>query len=275
MNARAVIATWLLACGFAGATAVTSCVPKSNDLSGKDKPSVKPVHDAGKPSLPSFDAGTDPERNAVGPGELCDRLSVIQCAAEGACCTKPGRDYATCLDALARACAADLLFDQIAGQTSAGFDQDQARVVLDQFEQLASECDPSVATFGVSQDGLRSMFRGTIAPGGNCRPSNVLDKVMGGAALSACTSSEDQACLPSSTTWLCTERAGAGGKCFTNINCLPGFYCPNPDLDLAGASCMEDKAEGEDCAAHNECESLYCVGGKCVPADQQLAYCPE
>lgn len=273
--AAASVVALVLACGLMS-VGVAGCAPQGRDLSEEEpsKPRPKPPKDAGSPELPSFDAGTDPDRNAVGPGELCARFAAIQCAAERSCCNDPGRDLPACLDALASSCAADLLFDQIAGQASAGFDADQARIVLDEYERLAAQCDPGIAAFAESQDGLRSMFTGTVEPGGNCRPSNLLDKVMSGAALSACTESDHQACLPSATTWRCTERSEAGGTCFTDINCLQGFYCPNPDFDLAGATCLERKGDGEDCSTGNECASLFCVGRTCVPADQQAAYCP-
>jgi len=274
-------ATALLACSIALGAAAGGCGTAGLDVarperdagSGSARDAGK--SSAGKPSAPVFDAGSDPDRNEVVAGELCDRLAVIQCAAEGACCKRPGRDFATCVDALAGACSGELLFDDIAAEPSAGFDAERARAMLDEFERRASQCDPSIASFGESQAGLRSMFRGTIEPGASCRPSNLLNQAMIGAALSACTMPEDQACLPSETSWQCSARSGAGGACFTDVNCKPGYSCPNTGLGLSGASCVARKADGEACAAESDCKSLYCVGARCVPADQQLAYCPQ
>lgn len=223
--------------------------------------------------MPSFDAGTDPGANAVVAGQLCNRLATIQCAGEAACCANPGRDFTACKDTSMGSCSADLLFDQIAMQPSAGFDAGLAHTVFDELERLASQCDPSIAAFGESQAGLRSMFLGTIAAGGSCRPSNPLSKPQAGAALAACMMSESQACLPSAIEWRCTPRAGAGGACFTDINCIAGFYCPNPNLDIGGATCTERMADGASCKNPNECKSLFCSMGQCVPAGQQVAYC--
>lgn len=225
--------------------------------------------------MPSFDAGTAEDRNAVLPGQLCDRLATIQCAGEAACCPKPGRDFAACKDAAVGSCSADLLFDQIAMQASAGFDAGNAHRVFDEIERLASKCDPSIAAFGISQEGLRSMFLGTVDPGGSCRPSNLLSKPQQGAALAACKMSESDACLPSVTTWTCVPRGGAGTACFTDINCLDGLYCPNPEFDPAGANCVQRKTDGASCSADNECESLFCVNRSCVAATKDVAYCPK
>jgi hypothetical protein len=225
--------------------------------------------------MPSFDAGTDPDRNSVVAGQLCDRLATIQCAGEAACCSNPGRDFAACKDVSVNACSADLLFDQIAMQASAGFSAERAHSVFEHLEQLAAQCDPGVAAFGESQEGLRSIFLGTVPSGGDCRPNNILSKPQGGAALASCMVSATEACLPTAVSWMCKQRQGAGGACFTDINCIAGFYCPNPDLDLGGANCLQRKMDGTSCAAANECQSLFCSKGTCVPASKEVAYCPE
>jgi hypothetical protein len=223
---------------------------------------------------PSFDAGTAFDRNAVVAGELCDRLAIIQCAGEGTCCPSAGRDFDTCKSALMGSCTADLLFDQIAQQPASGFDEVSTREVLDEIERLASMCDPGIVAFNESQQGLRRMFAGTVGPNQSCRPSNVLSRPQAGAALAACTMSETQACLPGLSTWTCLPRGGAGNACFTDINCIPGFYCPNPNLDIAGANCLARKADGTSCAAGNECASLFCIAGRCEPPSVEGAYCP-
>jgi hypothetical protein len=97
----------------------------------------------------------------------------------------------------------------------------------------------------------------------------------GAAALVACTMAESQACLPTITTWTCAPRGGAGSPCFTDLNCVDGFFCPNPGPDLAGASCIVRNADGASCAAGNECASLFCIAGRCVPPNVDGAYCPE
>lgn len=227
------------------------------------------------PMPPAFDAGTDPDRNAVVAGELCERFATIQCAGEATCCPSAGRDFDTCKSALMGGCSADLLFDQIAMQPAAGFDPAGTRTMMDEFERLTSICDPGIVAFGESQQGLRRMFAGTVAPNQSCRPSNPLSKAQAGAALAACTMSETTACLPTALTWNCAARAGAGGACFTDINCVPGFFCDNPNLDITGSFCMARKADGAACKTGNECSSLFCSAGKCVPPNVAGAYCPQ
>lgn len=223
---------------------------------------------------PSFDAGTAHDRNAVVGGELCDRLATIQCAGEGACCPSAGRNFDACKSDLTATCNSKLLFDQIAAQPSAGFDAVRTHTVIDEIERLAAACDPGLVAFNGALHGPRSMFAGTVGPDQSCRPSNVLSTPQGAAAVVACTMAESQACLPSLTTWTCTPRGGAGSPCFTDFNCFDGFFCPNPNLDLAGANCAARKADDAGCAAGNECASLFCGGGRCVPPSVEGAYCP-
>jgi hypothetical protein len=166
--------------------------------------------------------------------------------------------------------------DVIASQPVAGFDSAQAKVVLDHLEELASQCDPSIAAFAESPQGLRSMFRGTVAPNGKCNPANPVDKMMAAGALASCTNGEGYACLPSTSglgTWSCAARAQVGGRCFSDINCQQGLFCNNPNLNIAGSTCMMRKALGASCMLGNECQSLFCKGNKCVAADQQTAFC--
>src|SRR5689334_19202380 len=42
-----------------------------------------------------FDGGTDPDRNRVPAGHVCDRLTTLQCAGEQHCCPT-NRSYDTC-----------------------------------------------------------------------------------------------------------------------------------------------------------------------------------
>jgi hypothetical protein len=220
-----------------------------------------------------FDAGVEDDRNAVMPGNICDRLATIQCAGEAACCDNPGRNYATCKTTMKQGCDTELMADQIAAAPEASFDAAQARTVFTEIERRASECDPSIAAYGIAFDGLRSIFRGTRAPDTSCTPANPLDRAMAGAALTSCTNADMFACLPSAISWRCAPHAGANGPCFTDNNCNPGLYCDNPDLSVLGGDCLARKAVGASCSLPLECESLFCKGGKCVAADQQAAYC--
>src|SRR5262249_25532999 len=130
-----------------------------------------PPQTGGAPALPpagGFDAGTDPARDNVMPGMICDRLAAIECAAEAACCSNPGRTLDDCKQTVTTSCSKDALVDSIAAQSAAAYDPNQARIVLMQLEALASMCDPSFASYAASPQGIRSIFRGTIAPNGDC-----------------------------------------------------------------------------------------------------------
>jgi len=229
----------------------------------------------GPPPERVFDAGTAPDRNAVTPGQLCERLSTLQCAGEAFCCPNPTRDFAACHDKYFTGCKNDLLFDEIAMQPAAKFDAANAERVFTEIERRASQCDVGIAPYGESPEGLGSMFLGTVGAGGNCRPSNLLQKAASGAALVSCTERTTEACLPGTVNWKCTPFVDAGGACFSDANCLAGLYCNNPGLALTGGKCIVRKAVGASCGQPNECESLYCKGGSCVAADVNAAYCLE
>ncbi|MFI5307436.1 MAG: hypothetical protein ACHQ53_08800 [Polyangiales bacterium] len=230
--------------------------------------------DGGMPiATGGFDAGTDPNRNAVMPGGICERVSTIQCAGEAACCTNPGRTFDACKSAQLGSCMSDLMADQIAGQAPAGFDATQAKAVFTQLETLTANCDPSVVAFSLAPNGFRSIFKGTVAPGGNCKPANVTDKAMAGGALASCTMSDGYACMPTLINWNCNAHAASGGKCFTDINCKDGLFCDNPNLDISGSTCMTRKVTGAGCVNQNECQSLFCKKSVCVAADKEVAYC--
>jgi len=164
-------------------------------------------------------------------------------------------------------------FEDVAGDDAAGFDAAQAQIVFTEIERLASQCDPSIATFGESYEGLRSIFAGTVGAGGNCRPSNPLNMTMQAGALASCSDYAQQACMPSLSAWTCTPHAAVGGHCFTDVNCQLGLWCDNPNFSLSGSDCRQRKGVGMSCELDNECGSLFCRGGACVNADAQAAYC--
>ena len=221
-----------------------------------------------------FDAGNEPDRNDVTAGELCDRLSTIQCAGEAFCCDNPGRDFTACKREMQSGCEDKLMFDAIASSEKAAFSAEHAKLAYGEIERLASECDPSVADFGQSVDGLRGIFKGTVGPGGSCTTFNVAFREEAAKALASCLDPANNSCLPETPlTWSCRARADVGGPCFTDVNCVDDLYCPNPDFEIAVATCTPRKAVGAACELPNECESLFCKGGQCVEASSQAAYC--
>jgi hypothetical protein len=232
-----------------------------------------PGGSGGTPVPAEFDAGSAPDRNDVVAGELCDRFATIQCAGEGRCCSSAGRSFDTCKSDLLAVCNSQLFLDQIAMNPKPGFSPTATRRVLDELERLAAECNPAFVTFMFSPQGLPTLFPGTIPPQGSCRPDNVLSNVQWAAAVTFCTTSETHACLP--MTWTCTPRGGVGAPCFLDSNCIDGHYCPNPDPNPAGASCLARKPDGASCARGNECLSLFCMGGQCVFPNAAGAFCPQ
>ncbi len=214
--------------------------------------------------------------NMVTPGQICARLAQIQCAGEAFCCDNPGRDKATCETAMRDGCTSKLYLDTIAMNKVSGFDAAKAGEAFNQLEMLASKCDTSIASFGASPSGLHAMLQGTVAPSMSCdQPRLNIDPAIAAAALASCTSSDTTSCLPASALsgWTCAARGDAGAKCFTDLNCKDGLYCPNPKLLFGVAMCAARKAIGTACAAANECESLFCKGAMCVTPSAQAAYC--
>ena len=206
--------------------------------------------------LPDFDAGSDPARNMVAAAQLCERLTTIQCAGEAHCCNAPGRSVEQCKTEMMDGCVNDAYLDSIAANPITDFDSDAAETAFTQFEMMASLCDPSIAAWGSSVTGLRGILRGTKAPGTSCKPPalQIANPAAAAAALASCTNLDTHACMPTglATDWTCDPKNGAGGACFTDVNCQDGLYCPNPNADF-GATCAARKAEGASCSLPNEC----------------------
>lgn len=231
----------------------------------------------GTSSGKTFDAGTDPNRNAVTVGHICDRLAQIQCAGEAYCCTNPGRTQDECYTAQKAACdsvVAGVSLDAVAGDPVAGFDAAKAEAAFTEFETLASKCDPTIASFGAQRTGLLGIVAGTVPTGGTCTPSALSDLVKIGAALVSCDDSA-QACMPDSAraVWTCTALADANGACFTDLNCKEGLYCDAPPP--TGGKCAARKAAGASCQLSNECASFSCTVAThtCAEPGVQTAYC--
>lgn len=221
-----------------------------------------------------FDAGSDPNRNNVVAGQICGRLAQIQCAGEAFCCDNPGRERAACEDAMRTGCIEQMFLDAISSNPISAFDATTAATTFAEIERLAMTCDPSIADFGASREGLMGMFRGTEEEGESCAPGLTMNRATAAAKLASCTNIATIACLPTSAlSWTCEPRNDVGGRCFTDVNCVDGLFCPNPNLSFGRATCAERKPVGASCELPNECSSLFCKGGACVEAIQQAAYC--
>jgi hypothetical protein len=211
--------------------------------------------------------------NRVTPGKICERLAQILCTAQTDCCTDPGQTQAACETEQTSTCGKDFMADAVAARDEAAFDAEQAHTVFNKLEELALACDPAIAQFTESEDGLRSIFKGTKNAGDACTPTDALDKPMFGAALASCKDLHSYACLPNALGWTCEERGEAGARCYSDLNCVQGLYCNNPNNKITGDKCQARKAVGASCKLFNECESLYCSGGKCVEGDAHSSFC--
>jgi hypothetical protein len=233
---------------------------------------AKPAGDAG----PSFDAGTDPNRNKVMAGAICARLATIQCAGEAACCTSPGRDFKTCQASLADNCKQTLLLDDLSKAAPIGFDPVAASTAFGELEHRVSVCDPSAAAWALSADGFERSFTGTLGVGDNCEPKGGLSGASLpdlSVSLASCRLGDGLACLPGDKGWACAPRAQRGGRCFSDLNCGDGLYCDNPQ-GMFNGMCTARKAAGEKCSSDTQCTSFICKGAKCTADDDvQASYC--
>lgn len=218
----------------------------------------------------------NPDRNKVTAGDVCDRLSVLQCAGEAYCCDSPGRTYEECYATTVDSCRNDAYLDFMTNDNSTGFDATIAEATLLVYETKALACDPAVASWGETVDGLRGIMQGTKADGTSCAPKALLSLPAAAASLAYCSDPNNVACMPNGTftSWTCTARADIGGACITDLNCATGNYCiqDNP-LEPVRSTCAARKANDEACGFNNECQSLACKAGVCVEATAQAAYC--
>jgi hypothetical protein len=224
--------------------------------------------------LPPFNGG-DPSLNMVQAGAVCARLAMLDCAAEAHCCNNPGRTVAACESDIMLTCTSKFYIDALSLNPITGFDKSAAQTAFTVLQQKASQCDVSVAAFGTSIDGLPGTFKGTIAPGQSCRPTQSLpDNAALGAALASCTGLATTACLPQGLLgdWTCSPRNAAGGPCLTDVNCNAGLYCNLPSATSLG-TCAATLPVGSACSLPSQCSSLFCKNSVCVAADQQAAYC--
>lgn len=282
----------VLGCGTASDGAIDAALPDAEAsgsvlVEGGDAA----VIDGGDETMSSidereFDAGSDPARNAVRPGELCERLAQIQCAAEASCCDGPGRDRATCEARQFELCANEWYLDAISLDPLSGFDEARAATALAHIERLAETCDPHVAAYEISTEGLRGTFAGSRPPGSDCGPPMdtpiyQLDPARVAIELASCGSIEATACLPTESIlsggWTCAPRGDIGAPCLTHFNCMDGLSCPNASASsfvFSLAICAARNPAGTSCNANGECMSLACVAGTCAATDDiQAAYC--
>jgi hypothetical protein len=255
----------------AGLLALISGCVKSHDVGG-----ISADLDAGDDGMSVVPDASEPVSNTPGPG-LCTRFAAIQCAGEQRCCDAPTRTVERCESDLAQNCEQTAYLDQIAVSPLSGFDASAAELAFTELEQRTSRCDPSIAGFVLSDQGLRGAFLGTLAQGESCDPVGGVTGNRGvvAASLSACKHAQGLACLPASLIggWSCAPKQAVGQSCLTDDNCESSAACNNFSEPALG-SCVAHLPLGAACTYASECESLYCDGQSCVAADVQAVYCP-
>jgi hypothetical protein len=207
--------------------------------------------------------------------ELCKRWAELQCRAQEQCCDDAERTLSDCPVNLAQQCQAQLGLDTIAKNTVSGFDADAADSAFQQQEELGGHCDLDILNWSLSATGLRGMFKGTLAPGQSCKPTqNLADTGTQLAAVVSCDAAAGVACLPESLlgAWTCTAKQGTGAKCLSDENCDEGTFCSNPASAPLG-TCTARLQLGAACTDASQCESLHCRAGQCSELDQNGAYC--
>ena len=231
----------------------------------------------------SHDVGRSPDREADEPrvqvdavGPLCTRLAEIDCEAEQRCCSKVMRSRENCQTELSQSCAQTVYLDQIAAEGATAFDADAAERAFLELEDRASQCDVGILKWLPSEEGLRSIFRGSRAAGERCNPSGGVTGSPAGvaAALSTCSHADGLACLPKGLLgeWNCAAKQPAGQSCVTDDNCADNGACNNFEQAALGV-CVERLPLGAACAFDAECESLFCDSDECAEPDADAVYC--
>jgi hypothetical protein len=222
------------------------------------------------------DGDSVPDASVVAVGELCARFARTQCEGEQHCCDEPTRSRERCQTAMEQSCAQGVYLDQIEMSPKSDFDADTADRVFSELEKRTAECDPSITRWALSEEGLRSAFRGTLKAGEACNSTGGVlgDRGLIAAALAACRHADGLACLPQSLlgTWSCAPKQADGQSCVTDDNCQPASVCNNFGQAALG-SCVARLPLGAACTNSSECESVYCDDNQCATADAQTVYC--
>jgi hypothetical protein len=226
---------------------------------------------ASRGGVAPFDAGSDPDRNRVLPGHVCERLTEIQCASEARCCpTTSSRDV--CMRERLARCQSARYLDLLSQSPMIAYDVDRAEAAFTEFEKRASRCDLDILQWMFSDAGFRNVTLGTIAPGGDCTP-----RTDGGFPieyLGSCAEPESYSCVnttPTGDTWKCMPRGMIADPCYTDYNCRDGLSCQYDQQPVR--MCGMRRPDGMPCVLFTQCESFFCDAGACKPATLEKVYC--
>jgi len=209
-----------------------------------------------------------PVSTPIPAADFCMEWLTAACDAEQRCCDDPSmrsESAGACLTASLTACQS--FFGAIVGDARTGYNPAQAGVFLARGKAYASSCDPAVRAWAGTDSGFASIFDGTVALGGDCTPSSLLDPVE--LIVAAVECADPNACAVRATpalTGTCQARVGAGAVCATNIECTDGLRCN-------GGSCGAKVADGSPCTGDGDCQSNKCTVGVCEVNTVNSVYC--
>lgn len=218
------------------------------------------------------DAGDHQQLEPVPVEELCADFSVLACDAYLGCCDAATVTPEDCRSRWASGCA-DLV-GELATDPRTGYDARAAAEVLAELQAFGETCSLEVLVWRDSRSGLQRVLSGTVPGGGDCTPSNALDR----AAYFSCDDL-DQACFPQAgvDTYTCADRSEIGGSCslYVPYACAEGLRCDGATV-LTPGLCAARLEDGQPCGSNQSCVSLYCdteTTGLCVTPTAEAVYC--
>jgi hypothetical protein len=213
------------------------------------------------------DVGGQP-LTSVAASDFCTTMTKLLCAAETACCKDDAHRYAdeaSCLTGESSDCIQNV--QPAAMDPRTGYSPTAAAQALNNLKSKLKSCDLSIGEWFVAQDGLISIYQGTVTSGGSCTPKDMNDK----AAVLSCSGGSVCRITPFPLSGQCGAEQGAGGACVTELECQDGLRC-NPPQSLGG-QCKARLPDDSGCTSNPDCESLLCQNQVCVPRSADTVYC--
>lgn len=212
----------------------------------------------------------DPDDHRPGGGldpvpatEFCGGFAEVACDAFLDCCSTAAVDRDACILEEQADCN-----DRLRGlllDPRTGYDPRVASEVLEEGRSFVTSCDVSITGWGANRTGFVRMFRGSVDPGGECTPMNVVDL----PAYFSCREL-DQACVSEGLfgSSFCRDLQTTGGRCNLDSDCVDDLYCAPM---MGGGTCAPVLATGEPCMEASDCASQFCGASVCeVPTTDRI-----
>ena len=200
------------------------------------------------------------EAPPIAAADYCAEYARFACEASETCCP-PLPSLRVCIETLRSGCVRDF---QVALQTPRlGYDPALAGQHLAEGRALvANHCSSDIVAW-YAETGV--IFAGTLGEADECLADGMMPSL---ETFFVCAG--DRACSPNVVgNWTCQRRVGEGAACAYDGNCTSPLFC-----DGSPRVCQRPRMDGQGCVNPNECASLVCAAGLCVPVpgDGQ-AYC--